>query len=499
LSSREEKVIKKRQSISTVLFLALALGLGWAQGNSGQPAGSDPQSRTEPAPAIGPGTVSVGSDENPPISGLDQPSLEPKAAVRSFLVPGASVSEAVDSNVSGSNGNAVINGVTRALGSLTLQRLWSRYDLALDYVGGIAYYSNRAINAAQIQAFDLDQRVQWRTGQLAVRDSFSYLPEGQFGYGAFGGAGALSGIGGGAGMAGNLGIFFGPGLGATLGQDPRITNRTIVDVTQGLSPRSSVTAAGSYGLVHFTDNTPTLVNGVLVSGGFIDSRQVSAQAGYNYQVTRKDQLALVYGYQRFTYPNSPGRSFDTNLINLLYGHRITGRMDFVIGGGPQWTNISSVDPVTNKPVTSNQVNLSGRALLRYRFPRTNVGLYYDHYNTSGSGFFAGAKSDVARLSATHPLGRLWTSTVDVGYTHNDRLAIALGPIPLSASSYGYIYAGGSVRRQFGREFSAFLSYQFNYLNFDSSFCTNGTPCNRTGQRHVAIVGVDWHPHPIRLD
>jgi hypothetical protein len=273
-----------------------------------------------------------------------------------------------------------------------------------------------------------------------------------------------------------------------------------VDVTEALSPRSSFTVAGSYGLVHFTNNTLTLVNGALVSGDFIDSRQISAQGGYNYQVTRKDQVAIVYGYQSFHYPSSVGSNFDTNLINLLYGHRISGRMDFVIGGGPQWTNITSTDPVTLLRVNINQLNLSGRALLRYRFPRTSVGLFYDHYNTSGSGVFAGARSDVARISATHPFGRLWTSSFDIGYTHNDRLGTALiGPVPSTASSYGYVYAGGAVRRQIGREFSAFLSYQFNYLGFSNSFCTNGVPCNRASQRYVAILGVDWHPHPIRLD
>ena len=43
-----------------------------------------------------------------------------------------------------------------------------------------------------------------------------------------------------------------------------------------------------------------------------------------------------------------------------------------------------------------------------------------------------------------------------------------------------------------------VSYQFNDLMFDTSFCTVA-PCNRTSQRHVALIGVDWHPHPIRLD
>ena len=35
---------------------------------------------------------------------------------------------------------------------------------------------------------DLDQKITWKRGQLSVRDSFSYLPEGNFG-GAYGSTG----------------------------------------------------------------------------------------------------------------------------------------------------------------------------------------------------------------------------------------------------------------------------------------------------------------------
>jgi len=486
--------MKKRQSIRVLIFLALALGTGWAQSDSGQrPADNSQQPGTAPAPAFGQDNPPPQSSDNPPISGLDQPSLEPRAAARSYLIPGAQVSEAVDSNVTDAENSSSINSVTRALGSLTLQKFWHRYDVALDYVGGGAFYTRRGTNNAQLHQLDADQRFLWRTGQLAIRDSFSYLPEGSFGYGSFGGAGALSGMGGvvGGGVNNN---FFGPGQFASLGQQPRISNVALADISESFNPRSSVTLAGSYGLVHFTNSAL----------GFINSRQVSAQAGYNYQLNRKDQIGLVYGYQDFRYPSSVGSSFNTNLVNVMYGHRISGRMDLVLSGGPQLTHIrtciSLIPGIPCVPVSNSRLSGSGRASLRYRFPKTSVGLYYDHYNSNGSGFFVGATSDVARLDATRPLGRVWSGTANIGFTHNNRLVANPLGIGVSAQSYEYLYAGGGVRRQLGRNFGLSISYQFNDLAFDSSACGPARlPCNRISQRHVATVGLDWHPRPIRLD
>ena len=104
LSSREEHAMKKWQCIWTAMFLALALGVGWAQGDSGQqPADSTqpPAASASPAPAFGQDNPPPQTDDNPPLSGLDSPSLEPRTAARSFLVPGANVSQSVDSNVGG--------------------------------------------------------------------------------------------------------------------------------------------------------------------------------------------------------------------------------------------------------------------------------------------------------------------------------------------------------------------------------------------------------------
>jgi len=476
-----------------IVFVAAALATCWAQTDTSQNANAgDQQPTTAPAPAFGQDSTPPANVDNPPISGLDQPSFEPGVLNRSFLIPGAHISQAVDTNVAGSTGNTAINGVTRVLGSLALQKLWSHFDSSLDYIGGGSFYSNQSVGATQNHNLDADERLLWRTGQLAVRDSFSYLPEGAFGYGSYGGAGALGGTGGGGlgGTGGGLGIgsiggsnFFGPGQFASLGQEPRITNTALADITESLSPRSSVTLAGSYGLVHFNSSNTGLIN----------SRQVAAQAGYNYQFNRANQVALVYGYQNFRYPNVTAGDFQTHLFHVLYGHRISGRMDLVFGGGPQITEIHS--PVSGN---SNRISASGRASLRYRFQVWSTSLSYSRYNSSGSGFFAGATSDLVRLTASRTVGRLYDLSTDVGYTRNSRILPTVVNVP--GATYNYWYGGGAVHRQFGRDFDGFVSYQFNRLGFDKTFCTVGVNnCSSNSQRHVVIIGLDWHPRPIRLD
>ena len=484
--SRKEQTMK--QFMAMAIFLVLGLGISWAQEGTGQAPTNNapPPADNAPAPAFGQDNPPPQADDNPPLSSLDSPSLEPHAAARSFLLPSAHVSQSVDSNLSGTNGNSAVHGVTRALGSIMMQRMWRHYETALDYSGGTAVYSGFNKRFNQIHSLMGEQRILWRTGQLALRDSFSYLPEGTFGYGSFGGAGAyqsgLGGMGGGI-SGGSVGGIFGPGQFASLGQVPRITNSTIVDITEALTPRSSVTMAGGYGLVHFTGNNPA---------GFINSRQLSAQAGYNYQLNRKDQVALMYGFQDFHYPQVAGGSFLTHVVHVLYGHQISGRMNLLLGVGPQLTMIDN--PQLG---SARRLSVSGRASLRYRFPRASVGLSYDRFNTNGSGFFLGATSDVARFDVSRPLGRLWTVNGDVGYSHNSHILPTVTGV--TAQSFQYLYVGGAAHRQLGRYFGMYFSYQFNDIAFDQSFCTTPGSCGSSSQRHVASIGLDWHPRPIRLD
>ena len=491
----------------------LGLTAAWGQDSSPQqPAGSAPDSSPQqPAPAYGPDNSAPSIAENPPISGIDMPNLEPHAAPLSYLQAGAHLSESVSSNLQNALGGSDTSTISNGLGSLELQRLWSNYDLSLDYLGGVGYYNVNGIGLKQIEELGVHQKITWKRGELGIRDAFSYQPEGTFGsaYGSIGAAGA--------GLSGDNTFESGQGLGA-LGQVPRILNLSLLDIVENLTPKSSITLTGGYAFVHFLENEPNTGN------SFIGNSQVSGEVGYDRLLGPHDQAALVYGYQGFQF--STGVTFHSHVIQLMWGHRISGRMDFLIGAGPQFTQLNHVPAVVTNltsadtippcevsdgtlecPTNDFRLGVAGRASLRYRFPKVSLDLTYDHYLTSGSGFFAGAESDIARLSATRPLGRIWSAFSDIGYSRNSRVtpltctagSTTAGCPGVSANVYQYGFAGLGLRRNFGRNFKAFASYQFNELAFDSSYCGATGACSRISQRHVGTIGVDWIPRPIRLD
>ena len=477
--------MSKRHSIWVPVMLALALSAAWGQDSSPQQStGTTPDtSPQQPAPAFGQDTPATPVSENPPISGLDLPGLEPHAAPLSYLQPGATFSESMDSNVDSSLGGSSFRSVTRGLGSLALQRVWSNYDLALDYLGGVGYYNAQGLGWKLEQQMDIAQKITWKRGQLAVRDSFSYLPEGTFGS-AYGSIGAQNNLGVGTGSF--SGLYGGTSFGS-LGEVPRIMNLSLVEVSQNLTPKSAITATGGYALTHFTGNDP------FTGTTFIGSSEITAQVGYDRILTPHDQMALAYAYQGFDF-SAFGTAFHSHLIQVMYGHRISGRMDFLIAAGPQITEIRVAS------VQDTRLGVAGRAQVRYRFTKTMLELSYNRFETSGSGIFAGSQSDIARLGATRPISRVWSGFADLGFARNSRLQPVFGG-GVDANTYTYGFAGVGVHRRIGREWNVFGSYQFNELSFDSSFCTaqGFTTCNRISQRHVITLGLDWTPRPIRID
>jgi hypothetical protein len=501
------------------MLLALALNGAWGQDNSTpSPTGDTPQSAPQPVAAYGQDNAPPVT-ENPPLSGLDLPSLEPHAAPLSYLQPGATFSESVGSNATGNLGGSGVSSITRGVGSVVLKRLWSNYDLAMDYIGGVAYYARTGQGFQSLQQMDIDQKISWKRGELSLRDSFSYLPEGNFGaaYGSMGSQGSAS-LGNSA-----FGGFWGGNSLGNLGLAPRILNVSLADISESLSPKTTITLAGGYAFTHYygTDTAGT---------SFIGGSQVSAQVGYNHLLTPKTQIALEYGYQAFDF-SVQGTAFHTHVIQGMYGHRITGRLDFLVGAGPQITfvdtqtatcSLTIVDPFycqvfggTLVPSTEKSTNLgvSAQARLRYKFTKASVYVDFKRYDTNGSGFFAGAQSNILNFGAERPLSRVWDAFLNVGYSTNARLQpltqlqlVQCGTPQISrtacpannADSYNYGYAGAGVHRAFGRELHAYFSYQFNRLAFANSFCGIGT-CNRISNQSLATFGLDWTPRPIRID
>ena len=455
------------------------------------------------APAAGPDI------ENPPLSGLDEPSSEPAYGGRSYLVPGLQISESVNSTSSGLNSKSSgVDESARGLGSLDLQKIWKKSQLGLDYVAGGTIYQGHIhqahlSNKYQTHTLALVQRMLWRTGQLAFRDSFSYLPEGSFGFGSFGGSGGFGSALGGGGSNGGAGTGLGGGItggtpgGGTLGGgsigsigiQPRISNTSSVDVTQSFTPRSTVTALVSFDYTDFLKNAQSSLS-------LINSQMSAAQVGYDYKLSRHDQLSATYTYQSFHFPRSGSGNVEAQQWHVLYGHRISGRLNLVFGGGPQLI-------IFHRPGISvpSKITGSGRANLTYQLSaRTSTQISYMHYTSPGSGFFAGANTDLVNGSVSRLFGRKWNFAANVGYSRNHQLQASLLGAS-TATTYNYLFAGSSVRRQLGRYFGAFVSYQYSDLRFNRGavVCTTLTTCGNSSAQQVGMVGIDWHPHPFRLD
>jgi hypothetical protein len=463
-----------------VLVLGLSICAAAQNSDQSQPA-------TAPAPAFGQ-NAPVLNPENPPVTSLDSPGLDLHPASRSFFAPAFQVSESADTNGSNQLGGTNLESVSRVLGAFDLQKFWTKSDLFLEYLGGGAFYSDPYV-AKQMQAVGFEGVTRWRTGQATVRDSFSYLPDGSFQIG-FGGDPGLGLISGGLGTGGSGGGL--PGLNnlsgnlGSVGNIPRLANIAILDVVQALNPRSAITVAGGFSNSHFYDPTDTLIN----------SDQVTIQGGYTHLLSRRDQLGFIYAFQLFQFPQATGGEIYVHVLNLRYSHTISGRLSFIVGAGPQYTDLELGGPATH-------LSLSARVQLRYKIRRGSLVASYEKYTSPGSGFFAGADTQAARLGYTHPLGRTWELFSDLGYSHNRKLQDAnIGAT--NADSFDNGSAGLVLRKHFGRSYDFFAAYRFGELAFNTSgdavVCLNASSsCGNISQRHVGTVGVEWHPRPIRLE
>jgi hypothetical protein len=260
-----------------------------------------------------------------------------------------------------------------------------------------------------------------------------------------------------------------------------ITNVSLAEFSQTLTPRSSITATGGYGWTDYS----------LTAGGegLINNHGTAAQATYNYKLDRRNQIGFLYGFQNLEFPRVGQGSVQTDLAELLYGHQISGRLDFELGVGPEFARLNGQ---VSGP--ANQINVSGFVSLRYQLRRGSAEFSFDRLVTNGSGLFAGANTDAGQLSYTRP-GRNWSTSFDAGYLKLSQIGQLPGAIPAQAYQYGFV--GVAVQRQLRRYLGVLVSYQFSDQSRGNSRCASG-PCNWIGQVHSLSIGINLVAPPKRL-
>ncbi len=475
-----------------VWILIIALGVctapGWAQ--QGDPRVSTPSQPVPPlsdssskadADASSPAAAPAGMvPDNRPLSGAEQYGLGTPGGRRNILGGSVQFREMADTNsTSAPGGSTETESASYLTSNFALRHLWRDSELDATYSGGGALYHTRDDLNAAFHQIGISERVTLRRWAFFLSDQASYLPESSFGFNGLGTPIAVnSGLGGFGSQFSNLNPLFNPNQSILTGRARRISNVVVGDVQYNLSPRSSITASGSYGLLHFLDS------------GFIDDHTWMVRGGYNYAMTARDTLGVIYGFSRISFtPND--NKIDNHSVQLAYGRRITGRLALQLSAGPQVTMFRNA---TTNPGT--QVSWGAGASLHYQRSRGDFLLSYLHGVTGGVGLFEGAKRDEVQGGASRKLTRTLTGSLTAGYARNTALQqLITGPSTFKFNSWT---AGAGLNRPLSRQASIFFTYNFQYQNSDSSFCISGS-CGTVFRRHQIGLGLNWTIRPISID
>jgi hypothetical protein len=477
---------KQIRSLVLLLFGLAATGAtAWAQDQQQEPP-SEP-SKPKPAARGVPGIDDTTEDnnnqadqwqpDNTPLTGVATPTLGTPEMRHSYWVPGLAYGTTVQSQPqSGANGQGwYVNNYVGA--NVSLLQSWSRNQLAVNYTGG-GFFSTASFEGnGSFQLLSLADTVTLDRWRIQFFDYFSYLPVTDFGF--FGGSGVgLPGVPGslGAPVPGlNIGIV--PNQGVFSSHGPRYSNAFASQVTYQLSRRGSITAAGSYGLLRFTQ------------AGNVDNDMVTGSLGYNYALSKEDSIGIFYQFEAFHYAGQP-QAIGTNSISGAYSKKLTQKLALSLYGGPQFSNYRV--PIGTQSKTTNA---SAGASLSYATEQAGITASYFHGLSGGAGVFLGSLTDTANVGLTHKFAHVWKANLNFGYSRNS----ALGSEPgFSFPSFNDWFVGGGVSRPFGRNINFVANYTA-YIESTSGACTTATPCGNTNYtQHTINLSIQWHTRPFIL-
>jgi len=405
-----------------------------------------------------------------PLSGVQEPTLGPTFGARNFLVPSFSATSQLATS-SSAPGFAQPAAFTYLLGTLDLNHVTNRSELLMHYAGGGMFSSY--LNSA-IQDLEFSYNFKWQRWSLLVGDDVSFLSESPFGFGGVGGLEFLNG-----------GSTFGPGsfLNSILGPNqtiptimvPRLSNTLVSQIEYNVSPRSSWTAAGSYGMLNF------------LGANYINNTDAIFQTGYNYSLSPLSTIALIYNFDDFLFTQFP-QTIQDHVLKFGYSRYVTGRLSFQLAAGPSVVLLRGV-------LTGNATNISWAldSALNYKWDRATLSLSYDHLVTGGSGVLVGAQTGQVEARVERTLSPRWRVSTSIGYATNASL------VPTAASSiagnYNSWYAAVQFNHQLRPTTNFFLGYDARLQAMNGVACT--TPnCGGNFISHEFSAGINFGLRPI---
>jgi len=467
-------------------LLAMFLYAPVAQAQATDPAKNDPREQPvapylAPLPAgstsvlalnspLGAGEEVQSAGNDQPLSGVQVPTLGPIIGARNFLVPSFSATSQLATSTSGTE-------ITRPtdfnylLGNLDLNHVSERSELLVHYTGGgiLSSYQNSAI-----QDVEVSYNFKWQRWSLLVGGGASFLSESPFGFGGVGGLEFLSGDSP-FGPGGFLSGVLGPNQTIPTIMVPRLSTTLVSQVEYKVSPRSSWTAAGSYGTLDFF--------GV----DYINSSNALFQTGYNYSVSPASMIAVIYTFDDFRFTKF-SQSIDDHVVKFGYARYVTGRVSFQVAAGPSVVVLRGL--LTG---SANELSWALDSALSYKWGRATLLLSYDHLVTGGSGVLVGAQTGQVQATVERKLSPRWRASASLGYATNTNL------IPTTASSvlphYNSWYAAVRFNHELRPATNLFLSYGARLQAINEAACT--TPnCGSNFISHEISAGFNFGLRPI---
>ena len=487
----------KHISIGGVWLVLLSCAPARAQQTADTPQNQqEGQQPSQPIPAIrsplASGADNGDEDEAPnpqlvqpdtrSLTGVEDLSLGSMALEHSYWQPRLALSETVDSNPgSTSAGNGSWGTWTSLLGGVDIHRISGQSELLLSYTGGGMFSTgNSDATNGVVQELSFKDKYSFRRSTLSVFDQLSYLPESSFGFAGTAGAG-LPGVG----TGGGVGSGFTPGQSILTPEGQNLANASAVELDTRLTSRTSLTFVGGYSLLHYFDNN------------LLNYGDASFQAGYNYQISRRNTVAVSYNFSAFRYSNVD-QSLNLNTIQGSYARRVTGKLAFQISAGPQFA--SSTFPITSSTsstatgtASTSQLYWTLNTALQYQLRRAAISASYNHGVSGGSGVLAGAETDIATGSINDRVARTFNVGFTAGYSRNKGIAVSSGSS--EAQSYSYWFAGVNVAHTIGRSLDIFANYQLQYQNGNTTGCV-GSTCSTNITRNQIMFGLNLHKQPI---
>lgn len=403
-----------------------------------------------------------------PLAGAQNLSLGSQSSSHSFLLPSFGVTSQVQTNAynSSQTNRPSFISTTYLNGRLALNKVSGRSELLLDYLAAGGFSNDSYQENSLIQGLDLAETIHAGRWSHLFGDQLTYLPQSSFGF---------SGLG-------DFGVGLGNGLGSTPGfrQDllpdqsimtraaQRISNTALVETTYALGYRSSLTFVGSYALQNFI--------GDLQNGSAVMSR-----GGYNYLLSPLNSISISYGFNRLMFGNLPF-GVDDHIAQLSFGRRVTGRLSFQVGAGPDVQ-------IYRAPIAgpTRVISWVASSAINYQVRHTRAGLGYNHSLGLGSGVLPGVEAHVisGQLGQTFAA---WSASVSSGYAINHALRqTRMNATTISPQSW---FATVNADRHFARHGSIFVGYGISGQSSLVAACSL-LACRTNTLIQTVSIGYNW--------